>query len=214
MEIFVDAYVSASILVLQCYTQLIQTGYKPILEAAKTFILEDLKGELIEENNPSPLSAHEDDDGLLQTPANGSGCGSSSSGSCGRPGGCCRDPSTSSSGSSADRASSQESVNTRATSVGSGKPTTSSFSFIPYNPTAEIIFPPALWKYEERPICYGDGRKIWFKPTTLEQLMELKDAWPSAKIVGGASETQVRSYIRSRPTVLGVSYVEIDRGSL
>ncbi|KAI0134904.1 xanthine dehydrogenase [Daldinia grandis] len=167
------------------------TGYKPILEAAKTFILEDLKGELIEETDPSPLSTQEDGDGLLQTPANGSGCGYSSSGSCGRPGGCCRDPSTPSSGSNADRASSHESVNTRATSVDSGKPTASACSFRPYNPAAEIIFPPALWRYEERPICYGNERKIWFKPITLEQLMELKNAWPSAKIVGGASETQI-----------------------
>ncbi|KAK6953825.1 hypothetical protein Daesc_003787 [Daldinia eschscholtzii] len=164
-------------------------GYKPILEAAKTFILEDLKGELVEDNNPSPLSV-EYNDGLLQTSAQGSICGSSSSGSCGRPGGCCRDSSASSSEISADRKSSQESGSTRATSVDSGKPSVLP-SFIPYNPASEVIFPPALRKYAERPICYGDERKIWFKPTTLEQLVDLKDAWPSAKIVGGASETQI-----------------------
>ncbi|OTB10006.1 hypothetical protein K445DRAFT_323399 [Daldinia sp. EC12] len=165
------------------------TGYKPILEAAKTFILEDLKGELVEDSTPPPLSV-EDNDGLLQTSAQGSICGFSSSGSCGRPGGCCRDSSASSSESSADRKSSRESDSTRATSVDSGKPSVLP-SFIPYNPAAEVIFPPALRKYAERPICYGDERKIWFKPTTLEQLVDLKDAWPSAKIVGGASETQI-----------------------
>ncbi|KAI1463005.1 xanthine dehydrogenase [Daldinia caldariorum] len=167
------------------------TGYKPILEAAKTFVLEDLKGELIEKSISPPLRA-EDTDELLQTSVNGSRCGSSSNASCGRPGGCCRDPSTSSFDSSADRGSSQESSSTRATSVDSGKPSGLS-SFIPYNPAAEVIFPPALRKYSERPICYGDERKIWFKPITLEQLAELKDAWPSAKIIGGASETQIET---------------------
>ena len=32
---------------------------------------------------------------------------------------------------------------------------------------------------------------MWFKPTSLQQLIELKSAYPSAKIVGGASETQI-----------------------
>lgn len=75
--------------------------------------------------------------------------------------------------------------------MNTGKSTDSPDAFESYDPTAEIIFPPGLWKYEQKPICYGDGRKIWFRPTTLEQLVELKDVWPSAKIVGGASETQV-----------------------
>ncbi|XXG95136.1 hypothetical protein Hte_001396 [Hypoxylon texense] len=167
------------------------TGYKPILEAAKTFIVEDLKGDLVEEPSPSPSNVDSAADDLLQTPANGNGCGTTTTGSCGRPGGCCRDPSTSSSRSSIGRQSSQESDVTRATSVDSGGSTGLLSSFIPYNPTAEIIFPPSLWKYEQRPVCYGDERKIWFRPTNLAQLIELKDAWPSAKIVGGASETQI-----------------------
>ncbi|KAI1765417.1 xanthine dehydrogenase [Hypoxylon sp. FL1150] len=167
------------------------TGYKPILEAAKTFIVEDLKGDLVEEPSLSPLKIDDEADNTLQAPANGNGCGTSPTGSCGRPGGCCRDPSTSSSTSSSGGQSSPESAVTRATSVDSGKSTGLPNSFIPYDPTAESIFPPSLWKYERRPICYGDERKIWFRPTTLEQLIELKDAWPSAKIVGGASETQI-----------------------
>ncbi|KAI1099654.1 xanthine dehydrogenase [Jackrogersella minutella] len=167
------------------------TGYKPILEAAKTFIVEDLKGDLVEDSDSFPLVDDDVGDKPLQTSANGNGCGASSSGSCGRPGGCCRDPSTSSSRSSVARMSSRDSTATLATSMNSSEKASLSNAFAPYDPTAESIFPPSLWKYEQRPICFGDGRKIWFRPTTLEQLVELKDAWPSAKIVGGASETQI-----------------------
>ncbi|KAI0376086.1 xanthine dehydrogenase [Hypomontagnella monticulosa] len=167
------------------------TGYKPILEAAKTFIVEDLRGNLVEEDDRSPLSSDDISVDVLRAPTDENGCGTSTSGSCGRPGGCCRDLSTSSSRSSIGRESSQESGITRATSMNTGKSTDSPDAFESYDPTAEIIFPPSLWKYEQKPICYGDGRKIWFRPTTLEQLVELKDVWPSAKIVGGASETQI-----------------------
>ncbi|KAI0837877.1 xanthine dehydrogenase [Hypoxylon sp. FL0890] len=168
------------------------TGYKPILEAAKTFIVEDLKGDLlVEEPVPSFLSVDDVADNLLQNAANGNGCRASPSGSCGRPGGCCREASTSSNGTSPDRVSSQASTTTQATSVDADKNAILPDSFRTYEPTAELLFPPSLWKYEQLPIFYGDERKIWFKPTTLQQLIELKDAWPSAKIVGGASETQI-----------------------
>ncbi|KAI1383707.1 Molybdopterin-binding domain of aldehyde dehydrogenase-domain-containing protein [Hypoxylon trugodes] len=167
------------------------TGYKPILEAAKTFIVEDLKGDLVEESSSSPLTVDSFTNDALQNSTNEEVC-STQGGSCGRPGGCCRDSSTSSSRSSVGRLSSQGSDTTRATSADSAKNTSASLkSFIPYDATAELIFPPALWKYERQPICFGNERKVWFRPTTLEQLIELKDAWPSAKIIGGASETQI-----------------------
>lgn len=169
------------------------TGYKPILEAAKTFIVEDLRGDLVEEPTSYPLIVDDDTDKLLRTGSNGSECRTSSSGSCGRPGGCCRDSSRSSSKSSVDElsSSSHPSSITLATSVSSSGKVPLPKDFAPYDPTSELIFPPALWEYQQQPICYGDGRKIWFKPTSLEQLLELKDAWPSAKIIGGASETQI-----------------------
>ncbi|KAI1075775.1 xanthine dehydrogenase [Whalleya microplaca] len=167
------------------------TGYKPILEAAKTFIVEDLKGDLVEDSEVPSLEATKLTEDLERVSMDVNACGSLTGGSCGRPGGCCRDPSPSSSNSSVAKMSSLESAATRATSVDSGSGTSLSNSFIPYDPSAELIFPPSLWKYEPRAICYGDERKIWFKPTTLEQLLELKSAYPSAKIVGGASETQI-----------------------
>ncbi|KAH8880926.1 xanthine dehydrogenase [Thozetella sp. PMI_491] len=145
------------------------TGYKPILEAARTFIVEDLQGTI----------QH--------------ACGSvkSGSGSCGRPGGCCRDEPRSSSRQLSGEDSSATSPATRDTSIDTQSKKSTSDGFLPYEPATELIFPPSLWKYRQEAICYGDERKIWFRPTSLQQLLELKSQWVSAKIVGGASETQI-----------------------
>ncbi|RSM04086.1 hypothetical protein CEP52_007031 [Fusarium oligoseptatum] len=159
------------------------TGYKPILEAARTFITEDLNGVIADTNGeketPETSSVHtEEADANAFRTTNGSG-------SCGRPGGCCRDdPNAKGCGSSKPA---EEEI-TPPSSPGKSflEPT-----FLPYDPSTEPIFPPSLWKYERRPICYGDERRLWFRPTSLEQLVELKAVYPSAKIVGGASETQI-----------------------
>nr|POE65989.1 xanthine dehydrogenase [Quercus suber] len=63
--------------------------------------------------------------------------------------------------------------------------------FIEYNPDTQLIFPPALRKHEYRPLAFGNKRKRWFRPTTLEQLLEIKSVYPSAKIIGGSTETQI-----------------------
>ncbi|KAH9889601.1 xanthine dehydrogenase [Xylariomycetidae sp. FL2044] len=167
------------------------TGYKPILEAAKTFIVEDLQGQLVEDASP-PFSELET---AASLPGDGNDIASQRS-SCGRPGGCCRDT-PSSSNCSIDKTSSEQSFNTRATSVDSASPKSPYDTLVPYNPSTEMIFPPSLWSHRPQPICYGDDRKVWFRPTTLGQLLELKDAWPSAKIVGGASETQIEVRLKN-----------------
>lgn len=63
--------------------------------------------------------------------------------------------------------------------------------FIEYNPSTELIFPPALRRHEYKPLAFGNKRKRWFRPTTLQQLLEIKSAYPSAKIIGGSTETQI-----------------------
>ncbi|KAF4548241.1 Xanthine dehydrogenase [Elsinoe fawcettii] len=63
--------------------------------------------------------------------------------------------------------------------------------FIEYHPDTELIFPPALKKHEFRPLAFGNKRKRWYRPTTLEQLLEIKNAYPSAKLIGGSTETQI-----------------------
>lgn len=63
--------------------------------------------------------------------------------------------------------------------------------FIEYKPDTELIFPPALKKHEFRPLAFGNKRKRWYRPVTLQQLLEIKSVYPSAKIIGGSTETQI-----------------------
>ena len=63
--------------------------------------------------------------------------------------------------------------------------------FIEYNPETQLIFPPALRKHEFRPLAFGNKRKKWYRPVTLEQLLKIKSAHPSAKVIGGSTETQI-----------------------
>ncbi|KAF2497461.1 xanthine dehydrogenase [Lophium mytilinum] len=63
--------------------------------------------------------------------------------------------------------------------------------FIEYKPDTELIFPPTLRKHDFKPLAFGNKRKKWFRPVTLQQLLEIKSAYPSAKIIGGSTETQI-----------------------
>lgn len=162
--------------------------------------MEDLQGDIAEGNIsaetdlPSPPLSDDDDESILRTVNN--------SGSCGRPGGCCRDD-PKSSGCGTMNAETEGSSELLETPVSAPKPNNAPIGsksssegaakemLIPYEPSAEPVFPPSLFKYQSRPICYGDDRKLWFRPTNLQQLVELKAVYPSAKVVGGASETQI-----------------------
>lgn len=240
------------------------TGYKPILNAAKTFITEDLKGQLTQEPDV-PVDA---EDGRAEKEVADlvrNGCGGPSKGSCGRPGGCCRDkPSEQPSDSSSNGSKSQASTPPTEPALSSpteehipaitsatnnpepdpavsgatyakplkskekevfGKETKTSTSletetsrtkkgvpvveFKEYAPDTELIFPAALWKYEPKPLCYGNDKKIWFRPTELSQLLELKDAYPSAKLVGGASEVQVEVRFKNSDFAVSVYVSDI-----
>lgn len=197
------------------------TGYKTILEAAKTFVTQDLKGKVAEGRKEDELKGDVEKD---MSPSEVSQI-SGSLPSCGRPGGCCRDNKGSSCGSSAtkDRSSSieslekinshssenestDESADSLGTSVsgeGDVKPSPvlelggtvttqpDHYHFQPYEPGTDLIFPPSLWKHERKPICYGDGSMLWFRPTTLAQLLEIKSIYPPAKLVSGASEVVI-----------------------
>ncbi|KAK0704840.1 molybdopterin binding aldehyde oxidase/xanthine dehydrogenase [Lasiosphaeris hirsuta] len=63
--------------------------------------------------------------------------------------------------------------------------------FIEYNPDTELIFPPSLKKNEFQPLAFGNKRKKWFRPVTLDQLLEIKSVYPDAKVIGGSTETQI-----------------------
>ncbi|KAL2866591.1 putative xanthine dehydrogenase HxA [Aspergillus lucknowensis] len=63
--------------------------------------------------------------------------------------------------------------------------------FIDYKPDTELIFPPSLWKQELRPLALGNKRKKWYRPVTVQQLLEIKSVHPDAKLIGGSTETQI-----------------------
>ena len=63
--------------------------------------------------------------------------------------------------------------------------------FIEYNPDTQLIFPPPLTKHNFKPLAFGNKRKRWYRPVTVQQLLEIKSAYPSAKIIGGSTETQI-----------------------
>ncbi len=157
------------------------TGYKPIFQAARTFLREDLG--VAPDIVPSPL---EDEVGT-ETDLTGSDSGSafaagsgSGSGSCGRPGGCCRDsPGASCSSNSTD------------ITVPSPPSSPKQIDFIPYTPTTELIYPPGLAKFQPQLLSYGDESQAWVKPTTVQETLDILSRYPNATLVTGASEVQV-----------------------
>jgi len=236
------------------------TGYKPILNAAKTFITEDLKGKIAfssleterevpreDDRHDIPYNAESNPNGPVKT-----------RGSCSRPGGCCRDtpkpttddkstsPKTSNessdSGSIEHSGTSETSLSSPDEDVTSfGKPIKSNedvgqegskiegtktttnpgavavkskegvpqYQFTVYSPQTELIFPPALRKVEKAAFYYGDSSRIWLRPVTLEQLLVIKDAYPSAKLVNGASEIQIEIRFKNSSFPISVYVADI-----
>lgn len=70
--------------------------------------------------------------------------------------------------------------------------------FIEYKADTELIFPPLLRKHEFKPLAFGNKRKKWFRPVTLQQLLEIKSVYPSAKLIGGSTETQIEVKFKVR----------------
>lgn len=240
------------------------TGYKPILEAARTFITEDLKGNLsaIGDEDVLSSSAHSSEQ-IPYRSETSLDTSLKSMTSCGRPGGCCRDPVVSSedeksssedsstrvSDPSSETASAPESAisipdenetsidgtqygNTEksfethsdttshtigvktishldapAPTIVSGIP---QFNFKTYSPNSELIFPPGLKKHQSVPIVFGNSTHVWLRPVTLDQLLLIKDAYPSAKIVGGSSEVQIEIRFKHSSFPISVYVSDID----
>lgn len=80
----------------------------------------------------------------------------------------------------------------------------------PYDTTTELIFPPALRKYEMKPLFFGNKRKRWLRPMTVDQLVEIKSAYPSAKITAGSSEIQIEIKFKALQYALSIYTGEIE----
>lgn len=196
------------------------TGYKPILQAAKTFIVEDLKGQLDEVKNSIPVDANteSENEAAMYLQGQFTNAPKSSTGSCGRSGGCCRDKinnesrpsdsSTSTGSNSADEHSSQTSLSEEITLQPSKK--APQVELAEYSPSSELIYPPSLSKFVDNPVCYGDKEKIWLRPTNLQQLVDIMAAFPSATIVSGASEIQVEIRFKGSEFAVSVFVSDIE----
>lgn len=70
-----------------------------------------------------------------------------------------------------------------------------SSEFTPLDPSQEPIFPPELKlksDYDQQTLLFENDRNVtWFRPTTLNQLLEFKKKHPTAKIVVGNTEVGV-----------------------
>lgn len=70
----------------------------------------------------------------------------------------------------------------------------------PVDPTQEPLFPPELKKFrvlDERPLLFTGPRVTWYRPTTLEQLLRVKKAYPHTKIVVGNTEVGVETKFKN-----------------
>ncbi|RPA96259.1 hypothetical protein L873DRAFT_1829489 [Choiromyces venosus 120613-1] len=193
----------------------LSTGYRPILDAAKSFVREDL-GSVMFEGKKSKVEGELGGNYISRTKGSGTG-------SCGRPGGCCRDTPAAATKPSAHESSSGETESSGETSItetedvplsgatygpplktcgrddccqlpsGGNKAATEvdviggkysfpQFNFNSYELHTGIIYPPALRKYTKQPIFYGNEKKVWFRPTTIEQLVGLKHAEAKAEV--------------------------------
>ena len=84
------------------------------------------------------------------------------------------------------------------------------FNLRPYKPHArsELIFPPALSKHTYKPLTFGSSsERMWFRPVSLSQLLEALDFFgeggdgyregKGVKVVGGSSEIQIEVKIKA-----------------
>ena len=67
-------------------------------------------------------------------------------------------------------------------------------SFVPYDPSQDPIFPPALKlndHYDQQSLVFKGDRVTWYRPTQLSELVALKGQHPHGKVVVGNTEIGV-----------------------
>jgi len=68
-----------------------------------------------------------------------------------------------------------------------------------YTGTAELIFPPFLANHPSKSLklSCSDGRTVWFRPTSLLELLELRAQHPGAKIIVGNTEVGIETKFKN-----------------
>lgn len=78
-----------------------------------------------------------------------------------------------------------------------------------YDPTTEPIFPPALMLSKPRAL-YIQGKSVeWYKPTTLDALLTIKDREPSSRLVGGNTEVGIETKFKGIKVPILISPVAV-----
>lgn len=151
------------------------TGYRPILDAAKTFAIEESEAaqsvsytaaEMVQEGAKPPSSGA----GICPSTGKPCDCKSQSDGNTNEP---------------------------------------KSICFNPNNITSHLIFPPSLKKYEIVSKVLKGERTTWYRPTTLQELLQLKKEHPKAKLVIGNTEVGIERKFKNMkyPVVIAPTHV-------
>uniref|UniRef100_H2YN14 Xanthine dehydrogenase/oxidase n=1 Tax=Ciona savignyi TaxID=51511 RepID=H2YN14_CIOSA len=84
----------------------------------------------------------------------------------------------------------------------------------PYDPSQEPIFPPELLissrNHPVSPLKFVGERVTWYRPTTLDQLTDLKEKYPDAHLVVGNTEIGIETGVKGRcyPVIVTPAAVE------
>ncbi|CAG8500087.1 2263_t:CDS:10 [Ambispora leptoticha] len=62
-----------------------------------------------------------------------------------------------------------------------------------YDSSQELIFPPSLMKRVPKPLSFIGRKTKWFRPINLDQLLDLKRVYPNAKLVSGNTEVGIET---------------------
>lgn len=147
------------------------TGYKPIIDAAYTFV------------NESGTAKIE----------NGNGTASQENGMCAMGDKCCKNKAN---GVKTNGVNGTNGCSSKHDDLATDFTTPDGQSFKKYDAKSEFIFPPALKKASLSLLKIEYNDVIYYRPTTLKELKEIKEAHPSAKMVSGASEVQIEMKIK------------------
>ncbi|CAN6613268.1 xanthine dehydrogenase [Trichomonascus vanleenenianus] len=171
------------------------TGYKPILDAAHTFSCGRKGGccrdKQVETDRNAQINGSDSETNGTETNSTRTNV----NGGCGRAGGCCKDKKAN---ETAENGNGNGKEKEKDNEIDMNKLfTPNGLPLKPYKQETELIFPPSLKSYNLEPLFFGNEDKVWFRPVTKQQLLEIKHAYPDAKLVGGASEVQVEIKVKA-----------------
>ena len=86
--------------------------------------------------------------------------------------------------------------------------------FEPYEPSQEPIFPPELQlsdAYDRQYLVVAGERVTWYRPTQLDQLLELKSRFPHAKLIVGNTEVALEMKFKYCDYPVLIHPVGVDR---